>query len=184
MPSFKQPEEGPQTQTDIPVLLLEARAKLDQRLDVNVYLAMRVISDIKMTDQLRSSEGLNVPGKRKARGVCHACNQHGHWAGDPQCPGRPVDKIELENEVQEFEPNQDARMRQVLSVQDDVSEVRSLRPSTRLVLSMNSTDVGRREGARGVTDTAARYTVAGRAWDRAYRQTRIERGIGLGTEAY
>ena len=29
---------------------------------------------------------------------------------------------------------------------------------------MNSMDVGRREGARGVIDTAARYTVAGRAW--------------------
>ena len=28
--------------------------------------------------------------KRKARSVCHACGQTGHWAGDPQCPGRPV----------------------------------------------------------------------------------------------
>ena len=37
-------------------------------------------------------------------------------------------------------------------------------------LAMNSMDVRRREGARGVIDTAARYTVAGRAWDRAYRQ--------------
>ena len=35
-------------------------------------------------------------------------------------------------------------------------------------------DVGRRE----VIDTAARYTVAGRAWDRAYRQICAERGIG------
>ena len=39
-------------------------------------------------------------------------------------------------------------------------------------------DVGRREGARGVIDTAARYTVAGRAWDRACRQICAERGIG------
>ena len=46
---------------------------------------------------------------------------------------------------------------------------------------MNSMDVGRREEARGVIDTAARYTVvsrAGRAWDSAYRQICIERGIG------
>ena len=49
------------------------------------------------------------------------------------------------------------------------------------VLAMNSMDVGRREEARGVIDTAARYTVvsrAGRAWDSAYRQICIERGIG------
>ena len=85
---------------------------------------------------------------------------------------------ELEDEVQEFEPNQDAGMRQVLSAQAGVSEVRSLRSSPRLVLAMNSMDVGRREGARGVIDTTARYTVASRAWDRAYRQTCIERGIG------
>ena len=39
-----------------------------------------------------------------------------HWAGDPQCPGRPVNVIELEDEVQEFEPNQDAETRQILSV--------------------------------------------------------------------
>ena len=61
----------------------------------------------------------------------------------------------IELEVQEFEPSQDAGMRQVLSVQVDVSDVRFLRPSTRLVLAMNSMDVGRREGARGVIDTAA-----------------------------
>ena len=53
--------------------------------------------------------------------------------------------IELEDEVQEFEPNQDAGTRQILSVQFDVSDVRLLRPSTRLVLAMNSVDVGRRE---------------------------------------
>ena len=61
--------------------------------------------------------------------------------------------------------------RQILSVQVDVSDVRLLRPSTRLVLAMNSMDVGRREGARGVIDT-------GRAWDRAYRQFCAERGVG------
>ena len=112
--------------------------------------------------------------KRKARSVCHACNHLGHWAGDPQCPGRPVNMIELEDEVQEFEPNQDAETRQVLSVQVDDSEVRSLRPSTRHVLAMSSMDVGRRKGAPGVIDTANRYT----AWGSAYRQTLIERGIG------
>ena len=93
-------------------------------------------------------------------------------AGDPQCPGRPVNVIELEDEVQELEPSQDAGMRQILSVQVDVSDVRLLRPSTRLVLAMNSMDVGQREGLRGVIATAARYTVAGRAWDHAYRRHR------------
>ena len=58
-------------------------------------------------------------------------------ARDPQCPGRPVNVIELEDEVQEFEPNQDAGTRQILSVQVDVSDVRFLRPSTRLVLAVN-----------------------------------------------
>ena len=88
-------------------------------------------------------------------------------------------QIVLSNdEVQEFEPNQDAGTRQILSVQVDVSDVRFLRPSTRLVLAANSMDVGRREGARGVIDIAARYTGAGRAWDRAYRQICAERGIG------
>ena len=86
--------------------------------------------------------------KRKARSVCHACGQTGHWAGDPQCPGRPVNVIELEDEVQEFEPNQDTGTRQILSVQVDVSDVRLLRPSTRLVLAMNSMDVGRRGSPR------------------------------------
>ena len=69
--------------------------------------------------------------------------------------------IELEDEVQEFEPNQDAGTRQISSMQVDVSDVRFLRPSTCLVRAVNSMDVGRREGARGVIDTAARYTVAG-----------------------
>ena len=68
-------------------------------------------------------------------------------------------------------------MREVLSVQVDVSDVR---PSPLLHAScarMNSMDVGRREGGRGVIDTAARHTVAGRAWDRAYRQICVERGM-------
>ena len=43
---------------------------------------------------------------------------------------------------------------------------------------MNSMDVGRRKGARGVIDTATRYTVAGGARDRAYRQICAERGFG------
>ena len=74
-------------------------------------------------------------------------------------------------------------------MQVDVSDVRFLRPSTRFALAMNSMDVGRRR-ARGVIDTAARYTVAGRAWDRAYRQICAERGIGhlinvmTGSEVY
>ena len=147
-----------------------------------------------MTDQLRYSQGAQraLPerqqrrgtdlraklDKRKARSVCHACNQLGHCARDRQCPGRPVNMIELQDDVQEFETNQNAGMRQVLSVQVDVPDVRLLRPSTRLVLAMNSMDVGRREGARGVIDTAARYTVTGRAWDRAYHQICVERGIG------
>ena len=59
-------------------------------------------------------------------------------------------------------------------MQVDVPDVRFLRPSTRLVLAVNSMDVGRREGARGVIDTAARYTVAGRAWDHAYRQIYLD----------
>ena len=71
--------------------------------------------------------------------------------------------IELEDEVQEIEPNQDSGTRQILSVQVDISDVRFLRPSARLVLAVNSLDVGRREGARGVIDTATRCTVAGRA---------------------
>ena len=131
------------------------------------------------TSQQRRGTDLQAKlDKRKARSVCHACGQTGHWAGDPQCPGRPVnDVIKLEDDVQEFEPNQDAGTRQILSVQVDVSDVRFLRPSTRLVLAVNSMDVGRREGARGVIDTAARYTVAGRAWDRAYRRICAERGI-------
>ena len=127
--------------------------------------------------QRRGAELRAKLDKRKARSVCHACGQTGHWAGDHQCPGRLVNVIELEDEVQEFEPNQDAGTREILSVQVDVSDVRFLHTSTRLVLAVNSMDVGRREGARGVIDTAARYTVAGRARDRAYRQICGERGI-------
>ena len=43
---------------------------------------------------------------------------------------------------------------------------------------MNSMDVGRREGACGVIDTAVRCTVAGSAWDCACRQFCAEKGIG------
>ena len=43
---------------------------------------------------------------------------------------------------------------------------------------MNSMDVGRREGARGVIDTAARCTVASSASERAYHQICAERGTG------
>ena len=65
--------------------------------------------------QQRRGTDLQVKlNKRKARSVCHACGQTGHWAGDPQCPGRPVNVIELEDEVHEFEPNQDAGTRQIL----------------------------------------------------------------------
>ena len=85
--------------------------------------------------------------------------------------------IELEDEVQEFEQSQDTGTRQILSVQVDVSDVRFLRPSTRLVLAVNSMDVGRREGARGVIDTAARYTVAGRAWDHASAHHGLPTGL-------
>ena len=42
-----------------------------------------------------------------------------HWVGDPQCPDRLVNVIELEDEVQEFQPNHDAGTRQILSVQVD-----------------------------------------------------------------
>ena len=50
--------------------------------------------------------------KPKARSVRHACGQTGHRAGDPQCPGRLVNVIELDDEFQEFEPNQNAGTRQ------------------------------------------------------------------------
>ena len=43
--------------------------------------------------QLQQRRGTDLQAKldkRKARSVCHACGQTGHWAGDPQCPpGRP-----------------------------------------------------------------------------------------------
>ena len=114
--------------------------------------------------QRRSTDLQAKLDKRKARNVCHACVQTGHWAKDPQCPRRPV------NVIEQLQPNQDTGTRQILSMQVDVSDVQFLRPSTGLVLAVNSMDVGRRERARGVIDTEARYTVAGRAWDRAYRQ--------------
>ena len=83
----------------------------------------------------------------------------GHWAGDPQCPGPPVNVIELDD----------------VSVQVDVSEVRLLNSSTRLVLAINSMDVGRREGAHGVIGHCSSLHRRGRAWDRAYRQICLDR---------
>ena len=192
-PSSKQPGEEPQTKTVTHGVLLAARAKLVNHLDDNMCPAVRshrhtddrpaqivgIAQRARPQPQQRRGTELQAKlDKRQARSVCHACGQLGHWAGDPQCPGRPVNVIELEDEVQESEPNQDAGMRQVLSVQVDVPDVRLLQPSTRLVLAMDSMDVGRREGARVVIDTAARYRVAGRAWDRAHRQICNEKGIG------
>ena len=46
--------------------------------------------------QRRGTELQAKVDKRKALSVCHACGQTGHWAGDPQCPGRLVNEIELE----------------------------------------------------------------------------------------
>ena len=107
--------------------------KLDNHLDDNAYPALRRISDRMMTDQLRSSEGPNELGHSLSNAEARICEQR--WAGHPQCPDRPVDVIELEDAVQEFEPNQDEGMRQILSVQVDVSDVRLLRPSTRCVIA-------------------------------------------------
>ena len=56
LPLFKQHEEEPQTQIDILVLLLAARANLDNHVVDNVYPTVLVNSDRAMTDQLRSSE--------------------------------------------------------------------------------------------------------------------------------
>ena len=95
--------------------------------------------------QLRGTDLQAKLYKRKARSVCHACGQAGYWAGDPQC--RLVNVIALEDEVQEFEPNQDAGTRQILLVQVDVSDVRLLRPSTRLVFAVNSMDVWTKRGS-------------------------------------
>ena len=106
--------------------------------------------------QPQQRRGTDLPAKldkRKARSVCHACGQTGHWPGDSQCPGRPVNVIELEDEVHEFEPNQEAGTRQILSVQVDVSDVRLLRPSTRLVLAMDSMDIEVEEREPAVSST-------------------------------
>ena len=65
-----------------------------------------------------------------------------------------------------------------VSVQVDVSDVRLLNSSTRLVLAINSMDVGRREGARGVIGHCSSPHRSGRAWDRAYHQICLDRGIG------
>ena len=127
------------------------------------------------------SEEPKEPGHSLHNAEARICKQT--WTNERHaalvmCVVRPDNVIELKDEVQEFKPNQDAGTRQVLSVQVDVSDVRLLRPNMRLVLAVNSMDVGRREGARGVIDTAAHCTVAGRAWDRAHRQICAERGIG------
>ena len=62
-------------------------------------------------------------------------------------PSRPVDMIELEDEVQEFETYQDAGMRQVLSVQVDVSDVRFFDPPHVLVLAMEFHGCWTKEGS-------------------------------------
>ena len=148
MPSFKQPGGEPQTNIDILVVLLAARAKLDNHLDDNVCPTVRVISDRMMTDQLRSSEGPNEPDHSLDNAEARICKQS--WTNEKHAAfvmrvARPDigqetlnAQIELEDEVQEFEPNQDTGTRQILSVQVDVSDVRVLRPSTHLVLTMNS----------------------------------------------
>ena len=38
------------------------------------------------SQQRRGTELQAKLDKRKARSVCYACGQTGHWAGDPQCP--------------------------------------------------------------------------------------------------
>ena len=75
MPSSKQPGEEPQTKTDIPVLLLAARAKLDNPLDDNVYPTVCVISDRMMTDQPRSSEEPNEPGHNLNNAEARICQR-------------------------------------------------------------------------------------------------------------
>ena len=156
------------------MFLLAAKAKLDNHLDDNAYPAVRGISDRKMTDQPRSSEGPNEPGHSRSNAEARICKQS--WTSTQclscvwsdrtlaQCPGRPVNVIELEDEVQEFEPSQDAGMRHILSVQVDVSDVRLLRPSTLLVLFVNSMDVWSKTPiARGdqQTDVSAASNAAG-----------------------
>ena len=135
MPPSKGHGEEPQTKTDIPVVLLAARAKLHNHLD-----------DRMMTDQLRSLEEPNEPSHSLNNAEAQICKRS--WTSERHA----------------------AFVMRVAR--------RVLRPSTRLVLAMNSMDVGRREGTRGVIDTAAPYTVAGRAGDRAHRQICAARGIG------
>ena len=57
---------GASDQNRHPVVLLAARAKLDNHLDDNVRPTVRVISERMTTDQLRSSEGPNEPGHSNA----------------------------------------------------------------------------------------------------------------------
>ena len=148
MPLFRQPGEGSQTKTVIHVDFLAARAKVDSHLErVPSSAREQRHNDDRQAQVVGRTQraGHNLSNAevlvKQANGssVFHAFALT--LGRRPSCPGRPVNLIESEDEVQEFEPSQDAGMRQVLSVQVDVFVVR---PSTR------------------------RCTAAGRAWDRAY----------------
>ena len=125
LPTSKQPKEEPQTKTEIPMVLLAARAKHDNHLDDNAHPAVRGISDRMVTDQLRSSERPNEPGHSLSNAEARICKQS--WTNERHAAfvtrvvrpdiGRetlnaqvvPVNVIELEEEVQEFEPSQGRR---------------------------------------------------------------------------
>ena len=94
-----------------------------------------------MTDQLKSSEGLNVPGPHLSNAEVRFCKQS--WTSEKLAAfAMHVTSSAILREIlsaqvvpshdrargrsADFEPNQDAETRQVLSVQVDVSEVRSL----------------------------------------------------------
>ena len=70
-----EPGEEPQTKTDILVLLLAARASLDNHLDENACPAVRATSDKMMTDQLRSLEELNDLGHSLNNAEAQICKQ-------------------------------------------------------------------------------------------------------------
>ena len=138
----------------------------------NVCPTVYVISDRAMTDQLRSSEELNDLGHNLNNAEARICKQS--WTNEKQAASvmrvaRP--DIGQANRIKTLERDRSCQCRLMF-----LMFVFSVPP--RVLCSVNSMDVGRREGARGVIDTAARYTVAGRAWDRAYRQICAERGIG------
>ena len=109
--------------------------------------------------------------KRKAKSTCHDCHQIGHWAGDPECPKqRGANAVEhldaVDEEVFDYD---DAREAMMVSVDTSaVKELRSSRLASALVLATSppaswtgASGVAKREGPRGVLDTACRYTVAG-----------------------